>query len=385
MTKPGPEDMEVVEIDAIDFGDWERNMATSEVPAAGLAALVRQTAAVPVPVVERVPSRTSTNIASTTARPSETPIPASRARRVQRADAPASTEHTPAEVPTHEPRAARSRLPVRTLVLAGGAIAAVGIVVIVVIVVAGSSSESRATEAVAVASTPAAPTAAAAAPEPVAKHAASDPVATHAAPEPVAKQAAPDPVATRTASDRVATQAAPDPIAKPAASPAPTTPPPPRVAAPPARVPPPRVAPKPAIATPAPKAVAPKKSTHHPATAVHHAHASKKRVAARPTPPPAVAPVEPDVLDQAHAAYNTGNESLFAGESDAAILAYQQVLVFSPTLAFGYRGLGLAYAQKGDHAAAIKALRQYLELAPRAKDAPLIRKRISGLQAAQHR
>jgi regulator of sirC expression with transglutaminase-like and TPR domain len=46
----------------------------------------------------------------------------------------------------------------------------------------------------------------------------------------------------------------------------------------------------------------------------------------------------------------------------------------------GYRGLGLAYAQAGDSARALSALRTYVTAVPNARDAALIRKRIARLQ-----
>ena len=110
---------------------------------------------------------------------------------------------------------------------------------------------------------------------------------------------------------------------------------------------------------------------------------ARKTVAVRTAPQPTEAPPATDAMERARAAYATGNEALFAGDSDAAIQAYLQVLELSPTFAFGQRGLGLAYAQKGDNAAAVKALREYLRLAPKAKDVPLIKKRIRALQTAK--
>ena len=62
-------------------------------------------------------------------------------------------------------------------------------------------------------------------------------------------------------------------------------------------------------------------------------------------------------------------------ESDLGI-AFAIVLVGR----WGVLGLGLAYAQQGDKPKALNALRTYISHAPGAKDAPLIRKRISSLQ-----
>ena len=46
----------------------------------------------------------------------------------------------------------------------------------------------------------------------------------------------------------------------------------------------------------------------------------------------------------------------------------------------GYRGLGLAHAQRGDTASALEALRTYVAAAPHARDVALIKKRIARLQ-----
>jgi tetratricopeptide (TPR) repeat protein len=90
---------------------------------------------------------------------------------------------------------------------------------------------------------------------------------------------------------------------------------------------------------------------------------------------------EPAVA-QARAAYAAGNESLFAGDFEAAIESYRRAVDHAPSYAAGYRGLGLAHAVQGDQASALKALRTYLGLAPNAKDVALIKRRIAGLQAS---
>jgi len=82
---------------------------------------------------------------------------------------------------------------------------------------------------------------------------------------------------------------------------------------------------------------------------------------------------------RARAAYNAGNQALFEGQSDAAIRAYRQALSAAPTFAPGYRGLGLAFAQRGDTGSAVMALRVYLNMAPHARDAALIKQRIADL------
>lgn len=82
---------------------------------------------------------------------------------------------------------------------------------------------------------------------------------------------------------------------------------------------------------------------------------------------------------RARAAYNAGNQALFEGQSDAAIRAYRQALSAAPTFAPGFRGLGLAFAQRGDTGSAVMALRVYLNMAPHARDAALIKQRVADL------
>jgi type IV secretory pathway VirB10-like protein len=83
--------------------------------------------------------------------------------------------------------------------------------------------------------------------------------------------------------------------------------------------------------------------------------------------------------EKARAAYSAGNQKLFAGDADGAIVAYRQVIAMGA--AAGYRGLGLAYAQQGDNANAIAAFKKYVQLSPNAKDVALIKKRIAALQS----
>lgn len=99
-------------------------------------------------------------------------------------------------------------------------------------------------------------------------------------------------------------------------------------------------------------------------------------------PMPTLAEMNADdepAIAQARAAYATGNQLLFDGDFPAAIQSYQKALEYAPSYAAGYRGLGLAYAVQGDEAEALKAFRSYLGLAPHAKDVALIKQRIAGL------
>jgi hypothetical protein len=100
-------------------------------------------------------------------------------------------------------------------------------------------------------------------------------------------------------------------------------------------------------------------------------------------PPKKVAiatPVDENAVKSARTAYFAGNKKLFAGDAEGAIKLYQQALGVYPGYVAGYRGLGLAYAQKGDKKNALKAFRTYLNAVPTAKDIALIKRRMTTLQ-----
>jgi hypothetical protein len=118
----------------------------------------------------------------------------------------------------------------------------------------------------------------------------------------------------------------------------------------------------------------------------HHSTIGGKKVVLEydtPTheaPKTALTPEEDSAaIARARASYAAGNKRLFAGDAAGAVRAYQQALAAYPGYVAGYRGLGLAYAQQGDKAKALQAFHTYLSSVPGAKDAPLIRKRISAL------
>jgi len=97
-------------------------------------------------------------------------------------------------------------------------------------------------------------------------------------------------------------------------------------------------------------------------------------------PVPNAANDDQAAIGKARTSYAAGNTRLFAGDADGAIKNYKQALGYYPAYVAAYRGLGLAYAQKGDNPAAAKALRTYVSAAPGAKDAAIIRKRIQTLK-----
>jgi hypothetical protein len=107
-------------------------------------------------------------------------------------------------------------------------------------------------------------------------------------------------------------------------------------------------------------------------------HARRQEVASRGMP------VSGDEGD-ARASYQRGNTLLFAGDAAGAVAAYRKAVELAPADPIGYRGLGLAYEQQGGTAAAIRALRKYLKLAPGAADREIIARRIARLsQSASH-
>ena len=78
----------------------------------------------------------------------------------------------------------------------------------------------------------------------------------------------------------------------------------------------------------------------------------------------------------AAAAYKRGNERLLAGDAAAALAAFGEAIASDSHLAVAHRGLGLAHAQLGHRAAALRSLRTYLRLAPTAPDRDLIQSRL---------
>lgn len=82
----------------------------------------------------------------------------------------------------------------------------------------------------------------------------------------------------------------------------------------------------------------------------------------------------------ANAAYQRGNEKLFKGNTTGAIKDFGEALKLNPRDPAIHRGLGLAYAQSGKSAEAVKHLKAYLKAAPKANDRAMVEKRIDQLQ-----
>ena len=112
----------------------------------------------------------------------------------------------------------------------------------------------------------------------------------------------------------------------------------------------------------------PKAATAEPATA--HPEA-KLATSGKPTE---------DDYRRANEAYQRGNTKLFQGNSAGAIADFDEALNLNPKDPASHRGLGLAYAQSGKSAEAIKHLKLYLKASPKANDRAIIEKRIDQLR-----
>ena len=157
-------------------------------------------------------------------------------------------------------------------------------------------------------------------------------------------------------------------------------------------VPPP---PNPALAQPVP-ATPPSprkgKAVEKPVHAEKPTPLEKPKAIAEPTPAPAHAepkaepksaagkPNEEDYR-RANEAYQRGNSKLFQGNTSGAITDFNEALKLNPKDAASQRGLGLAYAQTGNNAEALKHLKLYLKVSPKANDRSIIEKRIDQLSA----
>lgn len=84
---------------------------------------------------------------------------------------------------------------------------------------------------------------------------------------------------------------------------------------------------------------------------------------------------------KANEAYQRGNAKLFQGNTADAITEFNQALRLNPKDPAIHRGLGLAYAQSGNSAEAVKHLKAYLKAAPKANDRAMVEKRIDQLRA----
>jgi len=136
---------------------------------------------------------------------------------------------------------------------------------------------------------------------------------------------------------------------------------------------------KPAPVPQAHAAVEKRAAGDHRAKAHHRREPRARKVALRtPVAKRSAAPPPAERTDP-RPAYERGNALLLAGDGKAAITAYREAVKSAPSEPIGFRGLGLAYEQQGETAAAIRALRRYLKLAPAAPDHEIISRRIDRL------
>jgi regulator of sirC expression with transglutaminase-like and TPR domain len=89
----------------------------------------------------------------------------------------------------------------------------------------------------------------------------------------------------------------------------------------------------------------------------------------------------PNKTQAAAEAYQRGNAKLLSGAVPEAISAFTEALKLNPNDAQSQRGLGMAYAQAGNAAQAVRHLKLYLKASPNAPDRALIQKRIDQLGA----
>lgn len=237
----------------------------------------------------------------------------------------------------------------RVLWISGGAIATAALVVALVWLRGGDES------------TPASPSSSSSSssPAPVA-------IATESPPTPPTPpvQVAPAPGAAAPIAKGAVTEAPTKPAAKPPVEPAPKI----AAAAPAERVA--IAAPKPARAKPARRLGGKKLVVEYTGQA---SEAAVPGLVAQDTEDPAIA--------RARTAYVLGNQKLFSGDAAGAIDAYRQSLSIYPGYVGGYRGLGLAYALRGEDKKALDAFQTYVTAAPGARDIALIKKRMARLQS----
>jgi Tfp pilus assembly protein PilF len=78
-------------------------------------------------------------------------------------------------------------------------------------------------------------------------------------------------------------------------------------------------------------------------------------------------------------AYQEGTKAFLSGDLAAARAAFERAIKLDPSHAASYKNLGTVYQKLGETAKAKKSYEKYLQIAPAAKDADLIRKRIAEL------
>lgn len=97
-------------------------------------------------------------------------------------------------------------------------------------------------------------------------------------------------------------------------------------------------------------------------------------------PPPPKQEIDPALVakmqrrQQAVDALEDGHVLLRQRKTDEAIASYKKALELEPSLAKAERGLGIAFAAKGDKKEAVSRYRRYLQLDPSAPDADDVKK-----------
>jgi tetratricopeptide (TPR) repeat protein len=140
----------------------------------------------------------------------------------------------------------------------------------------------------------------------------------------------------------------------------------------------------PAAARTAVESAAPAAITHAAVAVTTPAHAREIGDADEPEPTAAPTRERPRTAKQrqklAEAAYANGRAAYMAGRYKDSIRSFRRAVEIDRSLAKGHRSIGLAYRKLGDRRNAVRAFQAYLRAAPRAADAPKIRKMIATLR-----
>jgi hypothetical protein len=145
------------------------------------------------------------------------------------------------------------------------------------------------------------------------------------------------------------------------------------------------LAPAAAEPTPAPKPTPADKPARAEKPVREEKPAAADRARAEPSSPseePPPAPGKPTEEDyrKANEAYQRGNTKLFQGDTPGAIAEFKHALKLNPKDPAIHRGLGLAYAQSGKTAEAIRHLKAYVRAAPKANDRAIIERKLEQLR-----
>ena len=107
--------------------------------------------------------------------------------------------------------------------------------------------------------------------------------------------------------------------------------------------------------------------------------------------PEPIAAVDPEVVaaaarkKEALTALNNGHEAVLDEKHDAAIRYYRRALRLEPDLASAERGLGIAYAAKGNRRAALKHYQRFIQLEPDSFEAAKVKEIIRDYRRKRRR